>query len=176
MSPAQRDFAELVRSRWSGGAVGLEPIDEAGRLLGPFDLMAASPGIGHAVLAVAGSFKDSSLSVAERELVIVLVAAESGSDFMWRGHVPLLTAAGVGDEVVASIRAHAEPGLDGTMAVVHEVAWALIRHGDITDEEFSAAEAALGWRRLQEIVWLIGLYDMLALAMRVARTPVPADA
>ena len=175
MTPAQREFADDVRSGWSGGTVGLEPFDRHGRLVGPFDLMAASPDVGRQILAVAESFRKSSLTIAERELVIVLVAAEQGSEFMWRGHVPLLAAAGVEEKATASIREHEKPDLPGTLADVYDAAWALIHDGDLDDGHFRDAESSLGWTKLQEVVWLVGLYWTLALAMRVARVPIPDD-
>lgn len=174
MSPAQRGFVQTVRSQWAGGAVGLEPIDPEGRLLGSFDLMAASPEVGAKVLALAESFRDASLTVTEREMVIILVAATRESVFMWEGHAPLFAAVGLQNDLEA-IRAKKRPDLSGDLAAVYDVAWALIHQQDLSDSQFQAAERTLGWPRVQEIVWLVGFYESVALAMRVARVPTPSE-
>jgi alkylhydroperoxidase family enzyme len=173
MTPEQRAFVDRVRSGWSGGAVGVEPIDAEGRLRGPFDLMAASPAVGGAVLATAGAYRDASLSLAEREVVIVMVAAARDAPFMWAGHAPLLHQAGVDPAPFAGPGSGSHPDLTPTLARVRDVTAALLLEGDLDDALFAAAEDELGWVKVQEIVWLVGLYEAFALAMRVARTPDP---
>ncbi|KRF21055.1 hypothetical protein ASG90_01180 [Nocardioides sp. Soil797] len=173
LDPDQARLKEQIDATWGGGAVGLSPIDPSGRLVGPFDLMAASPHVGAAVLALASSFRDAELSVAERELVILVVAVAERADFMWEGHLPVGVAAGMSTEIGEALRRGETPQLGGPLATVHRVARALIDDGDLDDATFESAVEELGWPRVQEIVWLTGLYQAFGLAMRVARTPLP---
>lgn len=173
LTEPQARLKEQVAATWGGGAVGLSPVDAAGRLVGPFDLMAASPHVGAAVLALATSFRDAELSVAERELVILVVAVAERSTFMWEGHLPVGVAAGLGADTGESLKRGETPQLDGPLATVHRVARALIDDADLDDATFDSAVEELGWPRVQEIVWLTGLYRAFGLAMRVARTPLP---
>jgi hypothetical protein len=158
----QRAFIDTVAERWGDAGLGVAPVDERGRLTGPFDLMAASPAVGAAVLALAGSFRDGLLTLAEREVAILVVADLDDSPYMRAGHEPLLRAAGV-EGVPAA----------GPCAVVHDVAVELVRTGDLSDATFERAVGELGWSRLQEVVWLVGHYRSLATAQRVARIPDP---
>ena len=169
---AQRALIDTIASAWGDAGLGVSPVDEQGRLTGPFDLMAASPAVGAAVLALAGAFRDGLLTTAEREVAILVVAALDDSAYMWVGHEPLAVAAGVGVPVVAAIRAGAAPP-DDRWRVVHDVAAELCRTGDLSDASFDRAAGALGWPRLQELVWLVGHYRSLATAQRVARIPAP---
>lgn len=45
--------------------------------------------------------------------------------------------------------------------------------GDLDQSGFDAALDELGRPRVQEVIWLVGLYRSLATAMRVARIPAP---
>lgn len=175
LDDAQRQLRDRIRDDWGGGEVGLSPVDAEGRLLGPFDLMASSPQVGGAVLATAASFRDADLSALERELVILVVAVAEDAPFMWEGHVPVVQQAGLTDEAIDAIARRVTPVLDEPTRTVHDVARRLTTDQDLGDAEFAAAVETLGWRRLQEIVWLVGLYQALGLAMRVARTPLPDE-
>lgn len=158
----QRAFIDTVAERWGNAGLGVSPVDADGRLTGPFDLMAASPAVGTAVLALASSFRDGLLTLAEREVAILVVADLDISPYMRAGHEPLLRAAGV-ESIPAA----------GPCAVVHDVAVELVRTGDLSDATFERAVGELGWPRLQEVVWLVGHYRSLATAQRVARIPDP---
>lgn len=175
LDEAQRQLRDQISASWGGGAVGLSPVDPAGRLVGPFDLMAVSPEVGGAMLSVATSFRDAELSAAERELVILVVAVAEQSEFMWEGHLPVAVAAGLGDEIGEMLKQRVTPPLDEPLRTVHHVARALTDERDLDQATFDLALERLGWRRVQEIVWLTGLYQALGLAMRVARTPLPAQ-
>lgn len=170
---AQRALVDRIRADWGEGSLGVSPFDAVGRLVGPFDLMAASPHVGAAVLEAAGSFRDSDLAVVERELVILVVAAAEGAGFMWAGHLPVALAAGLPPEAGEAVRGGGEPRFEEPLRTVHHVARRLVAEGDLDDDAFEEAVDRLGWRRLQEVVWLTGLYRALGLAMRVARTPPP---
>ncbi|MDQ6524860.1 carboxymuconolactone decarboxylase family protein [Nocardioides sp. LHD-245] len=168
LSGDQRAFVARVRDDWAGAGLGIDPVDAEGRLSGPFDLMAASPLVGEAVLALAGRFRDGALTAAERELVILVVAALDDCAYMRDGHEPLARRAGAPADVVAAIR-DGRPCASGAHLVVRTVAHDLCVHGDLAPHAFDDALTQLGWPRLQEVVWLVGLYRALAMAMRVAR-------
>lgn len=175
LDQAQQRLRDRIEHDWGGGAVGISPIDPSGRLIGPFDLMAASPQVGGAVLDAATSFRDAGLSVLERELVILVVAVAEESGFMWAGHLPIAVAAGLDPGAGEQLRSGDVPRFEDPLRTVHEVARRLVDDGDLDDPAFERTVALLGWPRLQEIVWLTGLYRAFGLAMRVARTPLPTD-
>lgn len=173
LDAAQRALIDRIRDDWGDDSLGVSPFDAAGRLVGPFDLMAASPRVGAAILEAAAGFRDSDLTVLERELVILVVAVAEDAGFMWAGHLPVALAAGLAPEAAEFLRAGETPGFGEPLRTVHRVARHLVDAGDLDDAAFDDAVGRLGWRRLQEIVWLTGLYQALGLAMRVARTPLP---
>lgn len=168
----QQVLVTRIASSWSG-AVGVAPIDPEGRLTGPFDLLVASPTVGTGMLDATESFQHSSLSIAERELVILVVAAVEEAPFMWAGHQPVALRAGISRDAADAMAVGTTPDVDGGLALIHRVARQLVATGDLDDETWNDAERELGWRRVNEIVWLVGVYRAFALAMRVARTPLP---
>jgi alkylhydroperoxidase family enzyme len=176
LDDAQQALVERIGQDWSGGAVGISPIDPTGRLIGPFDLMAASPQVGSAILQAAASFREADLSVLEREVVILVVSVAEQADFMWEGHLAVALAAGLSIDAGEIIRTGRVPVLEQPLRAVHHVAHCLVSTGDLDDATFHAAVEDLGWRRVQEVVWLVGLYRAFGLAMRVARTPLPDSA
>ncbi len=169
----QRTLAERIAHDWGCGAVGVSPVDGAGRLVGPFDLMAASPAVGRAILDAAGSFRHAELASLDREIAILVVAVAEGAHFMWEGHHPVALAAGLDPGAAQVVKAAGTPRLEEPTRTVHRVARLLVTDGDLDDALFDEAVGRLGWRQLQELVWLVGLYRALGLAMRVARTPAP---
>jgi len=174
LSEAQRVLVDTIRGDWADAGLGVSPVDSAGRLTGPFDLMVASPRVGRAVLELAGSFREGFLTVAEREAVVLVVAAHDRCSYMWAGHEPLARAAGVAGQVIDAIR-DGDARSPGDDLVVRVLARDLCEAGDVGQQSFDSAVHRLGWPRFQEIVWLVGLYRALAMTMRVARIPSPHE-
>ena len=54
-----------------------------------------------------------------------------------------------------------------------DATWTLARTGDLTDEQYAAAEAELGQAGLFELTTLVGYYSTLALQLRVFRVETP---
>ena len=173
MTPRQRELVEVIRRDWGGGAIGLSPVDDAGRTVGPFALMVADPAVGHGLLSLLEGFTASSLTLVERELVILIVAAERRAAFMWHGHAPVLQAAGVSRAALDDLASGRVPRLDAPLDALHRFVILLVRNGDADDLDFDEAVGRLGWEKVQASVWLTGTYEMFALAMRTARTPLP---
>ena len=57
---------------------------------------------------------------------------------------------------------------------VRELVRALVLERDLNDAAYAAASARLGTPQLIELIALVGYYDLLALSLRVFRTPLPA--
>jgi 4-carboxymuconolactone decarboxylase len=53
------------------------------------------------------------------------------------------------------------------------VVQSLLSRGNVTDETYHAATAQFGERTLAELVWLVGYYSMLALALATFDPPNP---
>ena len=149
--------------------------DAHGRLEGPFNAMLVSPGVGMALQELGAAVRyRTALTDREREVAVLAVAALRRSDFEWYAHERVGRRAGLTEEELSALLAGDEPGtLSSTESALLRATRALATHGDLDDEAFSAAETALGRERLAELVVLVGYYDLLALSLRVWRTPLP---
>jgi 4-carboxymuconolactone decarboxylase len=74
-----------------------------------------------------------------------------------------------------ALLADTELELPADEALVRRVAVNLLRSRDLDDDLFAEAQRTLGTTALTEVITLVGYYDLLALSMRVWRTPLPPD-
>jgi 4-carboxymuconolactone decarboxylase len=150
--------------------------DDEGRLEGPFNAMLVSPGVGLALQDLGAAVRyRTSLTDRCREIAILVLAALRRSDFEWYAHERVGRRAGLTEEELTGLLHGDEvPTLSPQEAVVREVTTALATAEDLDEATFSTADRVLGTERLAELVTLVGYYDLLALSLRVWRTPLPA--
>ncbi|MEY2396942.1 MAG: hypothetical protein QOJ00_116 [Actinomycetota bacterium] len=114
---------------------------------------------GHALFA-------TSLSTRQRELLVLRVAAVRGCEYEWAQHVILGRDAGLTDDEIQRV-AH-DPSADGwaageraLLAAVDE----LIGTGLVSETTWTALGAELDEHQLMDVVFTVGTYDTLAMAM-----------
>ncbi|MFV0374312.1 carboxymuconolactone decarboxylase family protein [Microbacterium sp.] len=153
-------------------------VDDDGRLLGPFGLMAIAPRLGAAVQEVGAAIRfHGTFAAIDRELAILVVATHHRCDFEWFAHVEAARAAGLTDPQLAAVLAGTPPnGLTPTGSAVWHAAHTLMTAGALDDDAYRAATAALGEAGLAELVWLCGYYGMLALALAAFDPELPPAA
>lgn len=152
--------------------------DDEGRLEGPFNAMLVSPGVGLALQDLGAAVRyRTSLTDRSREIAILVLAALRRSDFEWYAHERVGRRAGLTeDELAALLHGDDMPTLSEQESAVRAVSIALASEGDLDDATHAMAEGVLGIQQLAELVTLVGYYDLLALSLRVWRTPLPAGA
>jgi len=150
--------------------------DEDGRLNGPFNAMLLNPEVGTALQELGAAIRyRTGLTARAREIAILEVSVLRRSSFEWYAHVRVGKHAGLTDAEVAAIHDGAAAAtLDATETLVRELVRALLRERDLDDAAYAAAAAALGDVVLSDLIALVGYYDLLALSLRVWRTPLPA--
>lgn len=151
MSPAQRAIHDSVlRTR--------------GNVQGPFLAWMLSPGLADPAQQL-GAFcrYGTSLSLQESELLILLVAARYDCAGEQQIHEPIARKAGLGDEVLAAIRAHRPPPIETPrLRLIAEVAGELLASNRISDALYARAAAQLGETTLVELVGIVGYYALVA--------------
>ena len=173
-APRRAVYDAIAGGRRATGPFRL--VDDEGRLEGPFNAMLVSPGVGSALQELGAAVRyRTSLPDRARELAILALAAIRRSDFEWYAHERIGRRVGLSDAELAALRGggSAETFSEHERAVF-EATRALATTGDLDDEAFTAAQSALGREALAELVVLVGYYDLLALSLRVWRTPLPA--
>jgi alkylhydroperoxidase family enzyme len=150
--------------------------DAEGRLEGPFNAMLVSPGVGHALQDLGAAVRyRTSFSDRAREIAILALAVLRRSDFEWYAHERVGRRAGLSEDELSALLSGADPAsLSSEESLLLRTTRILATTGDLDDEAFAAAEDGLGREQLAELIVLVGYYDLLALSLRVWRTPLPA--
>jgi 4-carboxymuconolactone decarboxylase len=149
--------------------------DTAGRLEGPFNAFLLQPRLGSALQALGAAVRyETRLDDRSREIAILVVAAFWGSEFEWHAHEAVARSVGLTDAELNAIRDGHYERLVAAEALVARTVDALVRRGDLGDEEYATAVAATGSAGLFELLTLVGYYATLALQLRVFRVPPPA--
>jgi 4-carboxymuconolactone decarboxylase len=110
-----------------------------------------------------------------RELVICVVARETGNQFEWQTHVPLAINAGVAQETIDSLAAGRRPRdlPADEVCAVDFVSELMLRHG-VSDASYADAASCFGKQGVVELTALVGYFVMVCWIMNVARTPGPS--
>jgi 4-carboxymuconolactone decarboxylase len=171
----ERLYASITSGPRGGSRGPFALVDEAGALTGPFNAMLFQPGVGAALQALGTAVRfEGTLPGRTRELAILLVAAHWASGFEQHAHEAAGRLAGLSDAELAAVRAGEEPGLaDPAERAAVRAARALVRAGDLDDDEYAEAVAQLGEAGVFELTTLVGYYATLALQLRVFRVPAP---
>jgi 4-carboxymuconolactone decarboxylase len=173
--------ARALYDRITGGPRATGPqafglTDEAGRLNGPFNAMLVSPEVGTALQELGSAIRyKSGLTARAREIAILELSVLRRSAFEWYAHERVGKQAGLTDAEIGALHAGtAAPTFDANESLVRELVRTLVRERDLNESAFAAAEKLLGARVLMDVIALVGYYDLLALSLRVWRTPLPA--
>jgi alkylhydroperoxidase family enzyme len=108
----------------------------------------------------------TTLTPRQRELLILRVAAVRGADYEWAQHVVLALEAGLDREEIAAVhddedRSRWVPTEAALLAAVDE----LVADTRISDATWTALTRELSDQQLMDVVFTVGGYDLLAMAL-----------
>jgi alkylhydroperoxidase family enzyme len=134
---------------------------DAGNVIGT---LARHPALTHAFLTFnTHLLLRSTLSARVREVAVLRAALNSRSEYLWDHHVPLAERAGLTPTEIEDIRTgHAEAPAD---ALVARAADELEERKTLTDETWSALGAHFDEQERMDLVFTVGCYQLLALAV-----------
>ena len=115
-----------------------------------------------------------SLSVRLRELAILRVAHRRQCAYEWGQHVKMAFDGGVTSDEIDRV-AQGNDGFDGTDLLVLEATDELLDDGRISDELLPLLGAALDTHEQMDLVFIVGTYNMLAMAFETWRLVPEAD-
>ncbi len=141
---------------------------------GPAIGYAYSPGLWRNHIAFSAHLQDCSLTPEQVRIVSLMTVRHWNAAYPWSAQAAAALAAGVDQAVVEAINAGEQPDFADRM--VHAVARELLATGSLGDELFAAAESAIGYRRLADVVGAIGHFCTTAMMANVAGAAWPGDA
>jgi 4-carboxymuconolactone decarboxylase len=122
-------------------------------------LLARHPALARAFLPFSGHLLSrAALPARTRELVILRVAWRRRCRYEWAQHVVIARKAGVTADEIAGVRA-------GAATLISRAVDELDERSTLSDETYAALAAELDDRQLLDLVFTVGGYSMLALAL-----------
>jgi 4-carboxymuconolactone decarboxylase len=110
-----------------------------------------------------------------KELAIILVAREWNSAIEWTGHAVLAARAGVSAASIEAIRTGQAPaGLTAQEQVIARLVHQLLRHKEVSDEAFAAAQTLLGTSGVVDLALTCSYYTAVCLAQIVLKPEMDA--
>jgi len=179
LTPDQRELYDMMARARSDGSTPVRIVDERGVVQGPFTAMLHYPALGAPLQAVGAFLRfHGLLPPRARELVILVAAAASRSEFEWWAHVRIGRQIGLTDAEIDAVRDGTSLTLaDGVEQAAVDTARAVTTgKNDLDDDEYEQVHAVLGDQMLFETLTIVGYYAAHALQMRVFRVPLPEDA
>jgi 4-carboxymuconolactone decarboxylase len=105
-----------------------------------------------------------------KELAIILVAREWNSGLEWTGHAVLAARAGISPESIEAIRTGKAPaGLTAPEQVIAHLVHQLLRHKEVSDATFAAAQQLLGTQGVVDLALTCSYYTAVCLAQLVLK-------
>ncbi|HEY8527605.1 MAG TPA: carboxymuconolactone decarboxylase family protein [Acidimicrobiales bacterium] len=118
----------------------------------------------------------TTLSARQRELLVLRVAAIREAEYEWRQHVVQGRDAGLDDAEIARVAAGPDaPGWSRLEAALIRAADELVADAALSDPTWAALAAELDERQLMDVIFTVGAYDALAMAIRSWRVEVDHD-
>ncbi len=171
-TPDQRElWDELVASR--GGATTLVGPD--GALVGPFNHMVASPGLGARMGRLGHGVRfEAAIERRLQELAIITVGAHWRSNFEFWAHGRMAIDHGIDPSVVDALAEGRSPEFDREdEAEVHRLAAELVGTGRVDDDAYEAVRRRVGERALVDLITTVGYYSLICLTLNAHRVPLP---
>lgn len=144
---------------------------------GPAILYAYSPGVWRLHNASSQHLLDCALTNRQVRVVSLMTVKHWNADYPWSAQAKAAIKAGLEPEIMEAINEGRRPDFaDPTDAAVYDATKELLASGNLSEAGFGAAEAALGYHRLADIVGAIGHFTTTALSASVAGCTAPDDA
>ncbi|WP_460306755.1 carboxymuconolactone decarboxylase family protein [Actinocorallia aurea] len=158
------EFVAGFQSAVRGGA-SAEGRQPGTNLLGTF---ARHPSLAKAYLTFNGHLlHGSSLTARQRELLVLRVAHLRECAYEWAQHAVLAARAGMTAEEIARVaRGPAAPGWGATDRALLTAADELLGDGTVSSATWTALSAEFDDRGLMDVIFTIGAYALLAMALR----------
>ena len=120
---------------------------------------------------------DCSLTNAQVRIISLMTVRHWKARYPWSAQAKQALGTGLTLEIIEAINEGKQPDFaDDTDAAVHAVAGELLTTGNLSDDGFKAAQAALGYVRMSEIVHTIGHFCTTAMMANVVGAEPPEDA
>jgi alkylhydroperoxidase family enzyme len=155
-----------------------EIVGVLGRVGGPFGILMYSPGLAEMVCKTGAHIRlQSSLTMGERETVILTLCREKDAAYEWTAHVNTARNNGVSEEAIEVMRNGGDAsGLDADTRDIINYTRQLLRNNKVDQKLFDDLVARKGVRWVVEITATAGQYSYISCINNAFGMEPPADA
>ena len=177
LSAAQKQLYRRMRTHqvpWSDRH-NIEGMTGDGRLIGPYNPLLYSPGVGAGFLDFeAAEDQSTSLDERTRQVVILSVGSVWHADYEIYAHTAVAHQAGLSDEAIRALR-NGQPAneLTGKEKLAQAYALQLTSEHSVDATLYGKAESAFGRQGLVDITLLIGRYLTVSALLNAFDIPRP---
>ena len=145
---------------------------------GPFQILLHSPGLAQKVMEAGAQVRlGSTLTQAERELIIIAVAREKDARYEWAAHVKTGRSVGLREEAIEAVRHRKDvTGLEPDERDIVLFVRQLLKTNRVEQPLFEALQTRKGTRWVVELAATIGQYQYIAAINGVFQVEPAADA
>lgn len=112
-----------------------------------------------------------------REFVILMVARDWSTQYLWNSHYATGLEQGLSPDIVKAIAEGRRPAqMSDDEATVYDFCDELRRNHSVSDATYEKALAKFGEQGIIDLVSVDGVYSYMSMVMNVARTPAPRNA
>ncbi len=148
--------------------------DENDNLIGMYRVLAYAPAVGEGITELGNRWIHSErLSRRMQEIAILGTSAADRTAYVWYAHQSLAKGLLTDGEMQALRERKPLQFSDPKDQAVHEVTQAMLDKGDVDDALYQRAVSAVGYDGLVELVWIIGIYKIDAMQLRIHRLGSP---
>jgi 4-carboxymuconolactone decarboxylase len=171
-TPEQKEVWDtLVASRGNPSTL----VGPDGGLVGPFNAMVSSPGIGKRIGALGAKIRfENAVDNRLLELAICTVGAHWRSNFEFWAHGRMAVDAGIDQATIDSLAAGETPEfVNRDEATVYDFAHQMVTSGRVDQAGFDATHAIVGEPGIFDLISAVGYYCMISLTLNALEVPLP---
>lgn len=160
--------APLDEGQWSEEAKEMmQPFVSQGRVYNIFKTMANHPDLAKRWMVFANHILGkSSLSVRDRELVILRIGYLCQAGYEWGQHVQIARQAGMSDDEIRSCQSGpATPGISELDQLLLQATDELHADAHVSDETWTGLSKHYDTQQMMDLVFTVGQYNLVSMAL-----------
>ena len=175
LRPECRPLYEDMKKGIETNFKGFTAIADDGTLIGPWNPWLHFPQFGKPVWDLVKALSSApALPKPVREVAILVTGAKFKAGYEIYAHVLVAELCGLSDGKIAAIIAgNRPPDLTSEEATAYDTAFALVSGAGLPELLYKRTTAAFGEQGAAELIYLVGLYGMVAVTLNGFDVPVP---
>jgi 4-carboxymuconolactone decarboxylase len=175
LTPEQQVLYASMRAGIASGLNTFKVVREDGALMGPWNAYLQEPAIGKTAWDFTKAINQIAILPKDvREITILVVAARYRCAFEMYAHVAVSEGLGIPLEHLATICATLKPtNLGADESLGYDIAYSLCAGSALPEPLYRLGVSRFSQRGMNEMIYLIGLYSMVAVTLNAFNVPVP---